>query len=457
MDWLSQKLAVLFADRMNSYFFDPWQARDDYIDIILNRSPANIESFFSDHAVRTLSKEDKVQVLKLLEMQRNGMLMYTSCGWFFEDISGIASIQIMRYACRAMQLVREVAGDDPEPEFIHFLKTAHSNVPGYCNGAEIYRKYVKTTVVDLSRVGFHYALSSLVADSPERIRIQNYTIQNQAYERAESGVLMLALGKVFLHSDITWEENTLVFAVLYLGNYNIMGGAREYVEEKTYVTMRDELLDGFSKSDIPRMVICLDEYFDDHSYTLWHLFRDGQRKVLSAILDSTLSDMESSFRHMYKQLFPLLSAMKEMQIPPPKILEDPVCNIINLDLKKVLSSKDPDTRRLALLVSEMIQGKFEPDTATLSFTACEAITNLMQRLYENMDVILVMEKITEVFSILSPLNLKYNLWKCQNNYFRIGRIQAEDMQDRARSGDAHAREWVRLFEELGGYLGVKLL
>ena len=93
--------------------------------------PGNIEVFFSNHAVRTLSKEDKVQVLKLLEMQRNGMLMYTSCGWFFEDISGIESVQVMRYACRAMQLVREVAGVDPEPEFIHILEKAPGNVPEY--------------------------------------------------------------------------------------------------------------------------------------------------------------------------------------------------------------------------------------------------------------------------------------------------------------------------------------
>ena len=104
MDWLAQKLAVLYREKMNSYVSDPWKARDDYIDVILDRSPGNIEAFFSNHAVRSLSKEDKVQVLKLLEMQRNGMLMYTSCGWFFEDISGIESVQVMRYACRAMQL-----------------------------------------------------------------------------------------------------------------------------------------------------------------------------------------------------------------------------------------------------------------------------------------------------------------------------------------------------------------
>jgi alpha-amylase/alpha-mannosidase (GH57 family) len=457
MDWLAQKLAVLYGEKMNSYVSDPWQARDDYIDIILDRSAGNIEAFFSNHAVRTLSKEDKVQALKLLEMQRNGMLMYTSCGWFFDDISGIESIQVMKYACRAMQLVQEVAGVDPEPEFIHILKKAPSNVPGYWNGAEIYRNFVQTAVVDRSRVVFHYAVSSLILDTPEINRIRNYTIQNEAHERTESGDLKLALGKVFLHSNSTWEENILMFAVLHLGNYNFMGGAREYVDEKTYITMRDELTAGFSKNDIPRMILSLEEHFGTHSYTLWHLFKDEQRKVIYAVLDSTLAEIESAFRHMYKQFFPLLSAMKEMQIPPPKVLEDPIWYIINLDLKKTLSAEDLDTKRLAVLVGEMTKGKCEPDTATLNFTASGAIKTLMQRLLENPDDTLLMEKINKTFTILRPLALNYNFWECQNHYFRIGREKAAVMRNLAASGDEHARQWTQRFEELGGYLGVKFL
>ena len=457
MDWLCQNLAVLYGERMNSYVSDPWQARDDYIDIILDRSPATIEAFFSNHAVRALSKEEKVQVLKMLEMQRNGMLMYTSCGWFFEDIAGIESVQVMRYACRAMQLAREVAGVDPEPEFIHILEKAPGSVPEYGNGAQVYNNFVRTAVVDLSRVGFHYAVSSLVAGSPETIRIRNYTLRNEAFEKVESGDLRLALGKVFLHSDTTGEEITLMFAVLHSGNHNFNGGVCEYTGEKTYSTMRDELRDGFSRSDLPRMMLSLEEHYGSHTYTLWHLFRDGQRKVLSAVLDSTLADRESAFRDMYKQFLPLLSAMKEMQIPPPKILEDPVWYILNLDLRKILSAKDPDTQRLAVLVGEMTRGKSEPDTGTLNFTASAAITALMQRLLDRPDDAVLMEKINEVFRILSPLCLKYKLWECQNDYFRIGRKKAAGVQVLAGSADAQAQNWIRQFEELGGYLGVKFL
>lgn len=457
MDWLCQKLAELYVDRMKSYVSDPWKARDDYIDVIMDRSSGNIEHFFSDHAVRALSKEDKVQVLKLLEMQRNGMLMYTSCGWFFEDIAGIESVQVMRYACRAMQLVREVAGLDPEPEFIRILKKAPSGVPEQGNGARVYENFVRTAVADLSRVGFHYAVSSLVAGFPEKIRIRNYTLRTEAYERAESGGLGLALGKVLLRSDTTGEEKTLMFAVLHLKNHHFIGGVREYTDEKTYSTMRDAFMDVFLKGDIPRLVLCLEEHYGSQTYTLRDLFRDGQRKVLSAILDSTLADTESAFRYICKQFFPLLSAMREMQIPPPEVLEDPVWYILNLDLKKILSAEDPDTKQLAVLVGEMTRGKPGLDTATLTFTAGAAITTLMQRLLEKPDDTFLMEKINEVFKILCPLSLEYNLWESQNYYFRVGKRKAAGMQDAAGLGDAGARQWIRLFEELGCYLGVKFL
>jgi alpha-amylase/alpha-mannosidase (GH57 family) len=455
MDWLRQTLVSLFDDRMRSFVTDPWQARDDYIEIILDRSFQNTESFFTGHAARILSDKEKIEVLKLLEIQRNGMLMYTSCGWFFEDISGIETVQVLRYACRAMQLVREVAGIDPEPDFIIILKNAPSNVPEYHTGADVYRNFVQTSVVDLSRVGFHYALSSLIEDSPEKTRIKNYTLKNVEYTKKESGELKLAIGKVFLYSDITREENTLMFAVLHLGNHNFMGGATEFLDDNAYFAMRDELLDGFSKSDIPRMILMLKDHYGSRFYSLWDLFRDGQRKVLYSILNSTLTDMESSFRHIYNQFLPLLHAMKEMQIPPPKVLENPVWYIINLDLKNILSQADVDTLRLASLVNEMTTGKFEPDTATLNFTASIAITNLMHRLYKDPDDVVLMEKIVTVFNVLSPLSLTYNLWESQNHYFHTGQKKATAMETLSVSGNIHARQWIKLFEELGGFLGVK--
>jgi alpha-amylase/alpha-mannosidase (GH57 family) len=455
MDWLRDTLVPIYVDRMNSYVSDPWQARDDYIAVMLNRSQESVDAFFQNHAFRPLTKEDRVQASKLLEMQRNALLMYTSCGWFFDDVSGIEPVQVMQYACRAMQLLREVTGLDLEPEYTDILRQAPSNLAEYRNGAEVYRNFVKTAVVDLSRVGFHFALSSLVADSPDKVTIRNYTIRTESYERSVAGDLRLAVGKIFLRSEITGEENTLEFAVFYLGNHNFLGGARDSTDEDAFKRMQSELKSAFSMSDIPQLIIAIERHFGSRSYTLWDLFKDGQRKVLYHILNATLEDLEMEYRQIYRQYFPLLKVMREMQIPVPKALEDPVWHILNTDIRKALKSENIDTADLYILVHEMINGKFVPDAPVLEFAATRAVLTRMQQVTTSVDDIALLEKINAIFRTLAPLSLKYDLWECQNMFFRIGRARHAAMREKEKAGDEKARRWLTAFEELGRYLGVK--
>ncbi|NMB79886.1 MAG: DUF3536 domain-containing protein [Methanomicrobiales archaeon] len=454
MDWLRDTLVPIYVDRMNSLVSDPWLARDAYIRLISDRSPAATDAFFSEYAFRPLSPEDRVQALKLLEMQRNALLMYTSCGWFFDDISGIEPVQVMQYACRAMQLLREVSGLDLEPEYSAILREAPSNVPEYRNGAEVYEHFVQTAVVDLSRVGFHVALSSLAADTGEDVRIRNYTIRMEAFERSEAGDLRLAMGRIFLRSHITSEENTLEFAVVYLGGHNFLGGAREYSDPALFRKMQAELRNAFSLSDVPQLIIAIRKHFGERSYSLWDLFKDGQRKVLYYILDSTLQDLESEYRQIYRTHFPLLKVMREMQVPVPKALEDPVWYILNADLKKALKAQEIDTADLYILVNEMINSKFTPDTEVLEFAATKAILSRMQQIPASADATGLLETINTVFKTLQPLNLNYDLWESQNMYFRIGRRDYKPAREKAKSGDEKARRWVAAFEELGKNLGV---
>jgi alpha-amylase/alpha-mannosidase (GH57 family) len=455
MDWLRDALIPHFTARMNALVRDPWQARDDYIEVILNRSPETVDAFLARHSHHTLSRDERMEALRLLEMQRNALLMYTSCGWFFDDISGIESVQVMRYACRAMQLLREVTGIDLEPEYQERLKKAPSNVPERGDGAKIYQDYVRTSVADLSRVGFHFALSTLVTDSPDDVRIRNFTIRSEAYEQSVDGELRLATGKLFLRSDITGEEKTLLFAVLYMGNHNFLGGAADYTDEAAFTRMRDELKEAFAKRDIPLLVLSLGRQFGAQTYTLWHLFRDGQRKVLYHLLDSTLAELEAEYRQIYRQHYTLIKVMRETQIPVPKALEDPVWYILNTDLKNALARPVIDTADLFVLVSEMTNGKFAPDTATLNFTASRAITSRMKRLHETDDNVREMETINALFRILLPLSLNYDLWECQNMYFRICREKRAYLNAKAGAGNDEARRWLAVFDELGRYLGVK--
>ena len=103
-DWLRDNLAPLYESKAASLLRDPWRARDDYIDVVLDRSPSNVERFVKEHATHALSPDETTSMLKLLEMQRHALLMYTSCGWFFNDLAGLETVQVMQYAARAAQL-----------------------------------------------------------------------------------------------------------------------------------------------------------------------------------------------------------------------------------------------------------------------------------------------------------------------------------------------------------------
>ncbi len=128
LDWLRDQLALRYESRAGEFLKDPWEARNDYIHVILNRSPENIDGFFQRHATRELKGAAQVSALRLLEMQRHALLICTSCGWFFDELSGLETVQVIQYAARAIQLANELFGEDLEAGFLKLLEAAKSNL-----------------------------------------------------------------------------------------------------------------------------------------------------------------------------------------------------------------------------------------------------------------------------------------------------------------------------------------
>ncbi|OGQ79875.1 MAG: hypothetical protein A3F90_06550 [Deltaproteobacteria bacterium RIFCSPLOWO2_12_FULL_60_19] len=141
MDWLRARLGAIYEEEARPYFRDPWEARDDYIELLLDRSADTARRLLKRHALRKLTREERQKVFKLMEMEKHGMLGYTSCGWFFDDISGIETVQVMRYAARAMELAQELRGIELEPEYVRLLESAPSNA--YGDGARVYELLVR--------------------------------------------------------------------------------------------------------------------------------------------------------------------------------------------------------------------------------------------------------------------------------------------------------------------------
>jgi alpha-amylase/alpha-mannosidase (GH57 family) len=154
LDALRDELAPLYEQAAGELFVSPWDARDDYVAVVLDRSPASVEAFLARHARGAVATgERRVWALSLLEMQRHAMLMYTSCGWFFDDLAGIEAVQVLRYAGRAAQLADELFGGESERALLRRLAWARSNDPKAGSGRDLYEAQVRPARVGPRQLG----------------------------------------------------------------------------------------------------------------------------------------------------------------------------------------------------------------------------------------------------------------------------------------------------------------
>ena len=451
LDYVRDRAAELFEQQAAELLNDPWAARNDYIDVILDRSPEALWIFFEKHSRRQLRHEETTLALKLLEMQRHAMLMYTSCGWFFDELSGLETVQVMQYAGRVVQLARESSGADLESEFIQRLAQVRSNIADFGDGARIYKLLVKPAMVDLAKVGAHYAISSIF-NGDHVIPQFCYEIKPLDYRQAESGVAKLALGHVRVSSQITREARDLAFAVIYLGEQALHAGVHDFKGEDVYESLMERSMSAFSSGDLPEVVQLLDDHFGGMGYSLRSLFRDEQRRILDIILSRTLHDAEASYHEIYEKHGPLLRFIKEMGQHVPEVLRMTAEFVLNRDLKKTFDTEPVDFVRAAMLL-ELVKREGVPlDEAAVGYSASKSLTRQLRRLQEDPYNIETLERACVLAGLFAATALPVDCWHAQNIYYSI---LNHDFPALARRGDPSSRRWVERFLTLGERLKMR--
>jgi alpha-amylase/alpha-mannosidase (GH57 family) len=324
LDWLRDQLTQVYGELGEMLFRDPWAARNDYVDVLLAQSkplaPDVRDQFLAHHQHHSLSETEQVDALRLLELQRYALLMYTSCGWFFEELSRPEGVQILRYAAKAIALAAEVSGSNLEPAFIDHLAHAPSNVEQFGDGAEVYRQLVLPSQVTLHQVVANYAMSSLFRAYPEDSRTYSYQTHQSDYETHRMGNLNLAIGHLQLTADATGETIQVIFAVLHMGGWDFHCVIQPFTGRPYYTALKQALFEQLKQASVPRLVLAMNQYFGDRYYGIQSLFAEDRHQLLDMLSQTTLMRLAQMYTQVYRDNYGLLTAYCQDDLEAPQEL-----------------------------------------------------------------------------------------------------------------------------------------
>ena len=433
LDWLRDEMIPHFEAIGGKLLKDPWAARDDYIQVILNRSSRSIDRFLRQHAAAELEPADRVRVLKLMELQRHAMLMYTSCGWFFDDLSGIETVQVIEYAGRSVQLAEELFDASFEDGFRERLALAHSNLPEHGSGRDIYDKWVAPAAVDAEKVTAHYAASALFENFDRSTDIYCYTVRQEETRRLESGRARMSVGQVHVESHVTGEASRLTYAALLFGDHSLLGGVRQSNGEPDFAQLAEELSDAFARSDFPEQVRIIDRHFDGKQFSLKTLFREEQRRILNRILDATLERAWGVYRQQYDQQTSLMRFLDELGTPVPVEFRTTAQVVLNAEIQRAFQEPSLDRERILSLLEQARMWQARLDEAGLSYQLEQTLDRLTSELARKPGNARTLEALTSAVDVIDGLPFDISLFRTQNTVYELLQKHCQTAGDDAAS------------------------
>jgi hypothetical protein len=450
LDWLRDTLALKYENAAGELLKNPWTARNEYIDVVLNRSEENVERFLAKHALRELNNEERVAVLKMLELQRHAMLMYTSCGWFFDELSGIETVQVLQYAGRAVELGQQLFDDHVEEEFLQWIAKAKSNLPEQGDGARIYERYVRPARVNLPRLGSHYAISSMFEPFDNHAQVYCYAVDRKEHSVHQAGSTRLVLGRAVFTSNITRESAKLEFGVVHVGEHNVAAGVRPSKNGDDDHTAWQHLIASFPEaSEAERWGLLAQIFGEVHSLNA--LFKDQQRKILAVLSNSVLAEVEAAHRRTYERHGALMRFLISSGMPLPESFRASAKSALNGLLRDALSSNELDASRIQDLIKETKAVDVHLDAATLEFVLRKKMERMAETCAKGADLCSV-EQLHKAVALARSLPLSVDLWWVQNLCHEwIGRVYG-DFRSKADTGDAEACAWISHLSALSEHL-----
>lgn len=460
LDYLRDELVVVFENEGQKYFDNVWNVRNKYINVILDRNEMNVKKFQQENFKPDLTDDDKVHAMELLEIQRQAMLMYTSCGWFFSEISGIETVQIMKYAARAMQLASRFTSKNLEEKFLEILSQAKSNIPEFGTGKDIFERFVKPSIITVKQIATLWALSSLYQDFEDEENVYCYTITRKAYKKVQKNSSTFIVGHIEIQSKITLQKSNVMFALMQYAGGDFHCTIKEYSDDAEFNRIKNDLIKIYTMNTLTEIIRALDEYFGKEYFTLKDIFIEERRKILQILLKGKLEKFSQTYQEMYDEgkgsIYHLqglgLSIPDEFKISAEYALSHKFNDIVvhsggfvEDDLIQQATDINFEAKKIDIKLDK------SPSNLVFSKKILQNINRLVHSFeIQQADVVL------EIFDNVRKLELNVDIAEAQNIYFtkiyhRIGDIIASEAFKNKKSSN---KRFVEMLLDIGENLNI---
>ncbi|MCA1565358.1 MAG: DUF3536 domain-containing protein [Acidobacteria bacterium] len=301
LNYVRDEAARAYAEQGGEIFRDPWRARDDYVELLVDAKRDRRAEFLARQAGRPLNEDDERRALTLLELQRSSLLMFTSCGWFFNDISGIETVQVLSYAARAMDFMDELGLPSPRGEFLERLAEAQSNVGKHGHGADIFRRTVETARVAPSRIAASLAISSLVDKSEQDGEIAGHAFTLTDFRQEQHGRLALATGRIVLKTFSTRKRLDFAVAAMHVGDVDFYCVLKEYPGDVVFRAATENLWSRFRTGSVPALLRLMQEEFGPSDFGLEHLLPEGRQRIYEIMFGRMVGRFSEQYEYLYEE------------------------------------------------------------------------------------------------------------------------------------------------------------
>jgi len=427
-DLLRDDLAPKFEEAGGELLRDPWAARDEYVELLGPGGHARREEFLKRHARHRLSDDEKVRALTLLEAQRAALTMYTSCGWFFNDVSGIETVQTLRYAGRVVETMETLGLAPPLEDFLEMLSEAKGNLLERPTGADIYRRTVAQSRVTPQRVAAHVAICNLIEHEEREPECETagYVYRKLDFNKQRHGRVTLETVRLALEEEATGRRHEFALAAMHFGEIDYYCALRPYRSPEDYEEAAARLWSHLRAASLPVLLRVAQSEFGPEEFGLEALLPQGQGHLSRSVFGKLVARFMEEYEHLYEENRRVIERLQEIGFHPPRELRLAAELTVGLRLEREIRGQRHgagDYRAAVEIARDAARYGYRIDRTSVTRVFEETVTEAARRVVTRPDA----ESIRSARALIElgrELGLEANLERGQEIIYEAARAGA---------------------------------